>query len=149
MKKSQLCITFIQQQMMKVRILHLLLLLSSLLGYLEWGGNHHIFLFQGEAEIISKLFSHPLSVLHPLVILPLAAQIMLLINMIKRKPNKVIAFTAIAGLGILFGLMFIIGLMSLNFKIIISTIPFLIVVFLIVRQYRKHKKNIVRGIKTV
>lgn len=70
---------------MKSKLLNFLLIVTSLLGYLEWGGDNHIFLFKAEAEILSKLFTDPLSVLHPFTLLPLAGQIILLITLFQKK----------------------------------------------------------------
>jgi hypothetical protein len=38
----------------KSKFFNLLLILTSLLGYLEWGKGHQMFLFQAEAEIFAK-----------------------------------------------------------------------------------------------
>lgn len=122
---------------MKSKILNFLLLITSLIGYLEWGGNNHIFLLKAEAEIISKLFSDPASVLHPFTIIPMVGQAMLLITLFQKQPNKVLTYISIGGLGILLGFMFVIGLMGLNYKIIFSTIPFLVVAVLAIMHYRK------------
>jgi hypothetical protein len=51
------------------------------MGYLEWGGDSHSYLFQAEVEVLSKLFVDPVSVLHPLTVLPLAAQVILLLTL--------------------------------------------------------------------
>ncbi len=121
---------------MKSKILNFLLIITSLVGYLEWSGNNHIFLFKAEAEIFLKLFTNPLSVLHPFTILPLVGQILLLITLFQKTPNKTLSFISIAGLGLLLGFMFIIGLLSLNLKVIISSIPFIIVSVLAIRHYK-------------
>lgn len=121
---------------MKSKILNFLLLITSLIGYLEWGGNSHLFLFQAEAEIFSKLFTTPLSVLHPFILFPLIAQVMLIVTLFQKKPSILLTYISIGGLGILLVFMFLIGIMSLNFKIIFSTIPFIVVAILAIRHYR-------------
>ncbi len=40
--------------MLKSKILNFLLLITSLIGYLEWGNGQHTFLFQAEVDIIAK-----------------------------------------------------------------------------------------------
>lgn len=122
---------------MRYKLLCLFLILSSLLGYLEWGGNNHTFLFKAEAEIISRLFLNPASVIHPFVILPLLGQILLLITLFQRKPYKVLVYAGMGGIGVLFVLMFFIGLISLNFKIVLSTIPFILFSVLTIVHFRK------------
>lgn len=126
---------------MKSKILNSLLIVTSLLGYLEWSGGSHIFLFQGEAEIIFKLFTNPVSVIHLFTLLPLVGQILLLFTLFQKIPSKFLTYISIAGLGLLFGFMFLIGLISMNYKIIFSTIPFLTVTVLTIRHYGKRKAN--------
>jgi hypothetical protein len=121
---------------MKSKIVNLLLLITSLLGYLEWGRDKHLFLFQAEGEIFSKLFTEPLSVLHPFTILPLVAQVMLIVTLFQKKPSKVLTYMSIGGLGVLLVLMFVIGIMSVNFKILFSTFPFIVVAILAIRHFR-------------
>lgn len=125
---------------MKFKLLNLLLILSSLLGYLEWGGGNHILLVQAEAEIVNKLFTDPRSVLHPFILFPMAAQVILLFTLFQNKTNKKWTYISIAGLGLLLGFMFIIGWMILNFKIILSTVPFLVIALLTIREYRQTSK---------
>ncbi len=121
---------------MKSKIFNFLLLITSLIGYLEWGSNSHLFLFQAEADILSKLFTKPLSVLHPFIILPFIAQVILIVTLFQTKPNKLLTYLSIGGLGILLVFMFVIGIMSLNYKILFSTIPFIVVAIVAIRHYR-------------
>ncbi|MFY7936706.1 MAG: hypothetical protein ACOVOQ_04970 [Flavobacterium sp.] len=125
---------------MKSKILNLLLFLTSLLGFLEWGKTNQLFLFQAEAEIVLKLIYNPGSVFHPFVVLPLFGQLLLLITLFQSTPNKILTFISIGSLTLLLGFMFLIGVMSLNLKIICSTIPFLVTAVLTIRYYT-NKKN--------
>ncbi len=127
---------------MKSKILNVLLIITSLFGYLEWSGNSHIFLFKAEVEIIFKLFNDPISVLHPFTILPLVGQILLLITLFQKKPSKTLTFISITGLGLLLGFMCFVGLISMNFKIFISTIPFIIVSVLVIKHNWKVNENV-------
>ena len=70
------------------RLLHALLLLTSLFGYLEWGEDRRMFLFQVEWEVIARALEAPLAVLHPLVVLPLAGQLLLLVNLLRDRPVR-------------------------------------------------------------
>jgi hypothetical protein len=123
---------------MKSKILNLLLIITSLIGYLEWGGDNHVFLFQGETEIIIKLFTNPASVIHPFILLPLVGQILLLITLFQKSPGKILTYFSITSLGLLLGFMFVIGLLSMNFKIVLSTIPFMITAVLTIRHFREN-----------
>ncbi|MFM9056429.1 MAG: hypothetical protein ACKOQY_07045 [Bacteroidota bacterium] len=47
------------------RILNGLLILTSLFGFLEWGGNNQAFLFEAELDVLSRSFTDPVAVIHP------------------------------------------------------------------------------------
>ena len=93
---------------MKSKIVNLLLIVTSLFGYLEWSGNNHLFLFQAEMEIISKIFKDPMSMLHPFIVLPLLGQIVLFITLFQKKPSKFWTYLGMASIGILLFFMFVI-----------------------------------------
>lgn len=124
---------------MKSKTLNFLLIIFSLIGYLEWSGNQHIFLFEAEIEIFSKLFTSPISVLHPFIILPIISQFLLLFTLFQKKTSKKLTYISIFGLGILLGFMLIIGIISLNYKIALSTIPFIVVSIVTMLHHRKFK----------
>lgn len=123
--------------MKKAKLLNLGLIITSLLGYLEWGKSNHEFLFESEWFVLTKIFSEPMSVLHPFTVIPMLGQVVLLITLFQKKPNKILTYSSIAGLSLLLGFMFIIGIMSLNFKILLSTLPFLILSFITIQYHRK------------
>lgn len=125
---------------MKGKLLNFLLIVTSLFGYLEWGTNMHTFLFQAEGEILSKLTADPMSVLHPLTVLPMLGQIGLLVTLFQKQPERILTYCCIGSMGILFLLMFAIGVMSFNLKIIASTLPFLILSFLAIRYHRASRR---------
>ena len=121
---------------MKEKLLNLFLVLTSFIGYLEWGKENHLFLLQAEVEIISKFISNPSSVIHPFILLPFLGQLLLIITLFQAKPSKKLTYVGIVGLGLLLGFMFIVGMLSLNYKIIVSTIPFLFLAILTIK-YRQ------------
>ena len=121
---------------MKSKLLNFLLIITSLLGYLEWGGDNHTFLFQAEGQIVSALFTNPSSTTHPLTILPLIGQVLLIFTLFQNTPNKLLTHIGLGCLAILLFFMFAIGLMSLNYKILLSTIPFVIVSIITIIHYR-------------
>jgi hypothetical protein len=126
---------------MKVRILNLCLIISSLLGYLEWNGGNHVFLYAAEADIFTKLFTHPLEVIHPLIVLPFLGQIALVITVFQKVPSPFLTYLGIGCLGILLGLMLFVGLLSLNIKIILSTLPFWFLTVLVLLHFKKAKTS--------
>lgn len=124
---------------MKEKILNALLIIFSLFGYLEWGGGNKTYLYQGEYEVLRKLFTNAESLVHPFTIIPIIGQILLLITLFQKKPNKALTYSGIACLGLLLGFMFFIGILGLNFKILISTVPFLVTAIYTIMYHRKNK----------
>ncbi len=117
---------------MKNRFLALTLLFTSLFGYLAWGNNQQAFLYQVEWDVISKLMNEPASVMHPLILLPLIGQLLLLISVFKRHPGKILLFTGLVCIGVLFLMMLLVGILSSNAKIILLASPYLIVALITV-----------------
>ena len=122
---------------MKRKILNLLLIITSLFGYLEWGTENKMFLFQGEWEVLVKLFQDPVAAAHPFTLMPLFGQILLLITLFQKEPGKILTFIGLACLSLLLLFMFLIGILSLNFKILLSTIPFIITGVLVMIDSRR------------
>ena len=125
---------------MKRRILLILLLLSTLLGFLEWGENQK-FIFQIEVDLIRKVFNDPLSLLHPLIILPFLGQILLIIQIMKKDWHKIFLYCSIAGIAIFFLTLLVIGFVSKNFKIVLSTLPFVLLTVMVIINYRQGIKS--------
>lgn len=122
---------------MKSKILNSLIILTSLFAYLEWGGNRHSFIFQVESEILTKLVTDTFAILHPFILIPLFGQLLALVTLFQKKPSKTLTYISIASIGLLLVFLFLIGLISFNYKILLSTIPFLVVSVLAIRHYRK------------
>ena len=122
--------------MTKSKILNLGLILSSLIVYLEWGGNNAMFLAQGELDLITKMIHDPLSVIHPLTVLPLIGQLLLAITLFQKTPSKWLTYLGLGGIGVLVLLIFAIGVMSMKVTIAISTIPFLLIGFLVIKNQK-------------
>lgn len=123
----------------KTKIYNALLIGTSLFGYLEWGTDNRVFLYEAEGQIILKLFNHPEAVLHPFTVLPMIGQLVLLTTLFQKKPNRILTYTGMAGIGILLVLMFVIGLISFNIKILLSTLPFIIIAILTIRHTLRNK----------
>jgi hypothetical protein len=122
---------------MRSRILNLLLILTSQAGYLEWGGGNSTFLFKAEAEVISILITDPASVLHPLTLIPMVGQILVLVTLFQKTSGKVFTYCGIDTIGILLVLMPMVGVPGFNYRVILSTIPFLGIAFCRIRDHGK------------
>lgn len=126
---------------MNKKLLNLALLLSSLIGYLEWGRDSKSFLGQTELDVLSKLFQDPASVMHPFIILPLLGQILLLLTLFQKQPSKLLSYTGMGCIAILLVLMLFIGIISLNVKILLSVLPFLTLSIFVWRAHRSLKNT--------
>jgi hypothetical protein len=124
---------------MKSKIFNTLLIISSFFGFLEWGQNNKMFLIQLEAEIFSKILKDPASLIHPFIILPLLGQILLLVTLFQKNPNRIMTYLGIGGIGLIMALLFLIGCLNINFSILFSTIPFLVISFYTIRHHMKKR----------
>lgn len=121
----------------KTKMLTVGLILTSLIVYLEWGGENSDFLFHLEWEFLSKLLINPLSVLHPFTILPLIGQIILTITLFQAKPKRSLSLIGMILLGFLIYFILFIGILALNIKIILFALPYTILSILNIRHHRK------------
>jgi len=119
------------------KLLNLCLLLSFQLGYLEWGKDYHTFIFQAEAEIISKAMSSAASAVHPLIVIPLAGLLILLYTLFQKTPSRFLSFSGLACLSVLMLLLLFIGITAGKWKIAVSVIPFFVAAFFMLRANRK------------
>ena len=127
---------------MKLKLYLLALLMSSFFVYLSWSKTSSAFLFQMEYEILAKLFSDPLSVLHPFTIIPLIGQVLILISLLQKQPNNLVMKLGIGSLLFLIGFIFIVGLLSLKLSIIISTVPFISLAVLSFLEIKMNNKSV-------
>ena len=107
------------------RLLNFGLLIAFQFCYLEWP-NHAMFVFQTEIEIFSKTASLFDNLTHPIILLGLITQIILLTAVFYQKLNKKVNSIAVLLLSILVLFFFLIGILGWNYKIMASTTPFLI-----------------------
>jgi hypothetical protein len=126
---------------MDKKLINLSLILTSLIGYLEWGRGQSVLLLQAEAEMFSRALTDPAEVIHPLTLLPVLGQLALIFTLFQKAPGKALTYAGIAGIGILFALMFFIGVIDLNVRILASTLPFLIFAVLAIRQHRASRRR--------
>jgi len=139
---------------MKKKLLNLLLLLSFQFGYLEWGKNNGLFIFKAEQEIFSKALSDFKGVVHPFILIPLLGMVLLVITLFQSVPSRRLTLSGLACLSVLMLFLFFIGILSLDWKITLSTIPFIVIGVIILLNNKKAKsgktgQNIQRETKTV
>lgn len=106
------------------RILSLIIILSSLFPYLSWGkGSNNAFLFEIEWQILSQINTDAAALLHPMVLIPITGQLVILIFGVIY-PKIPMVYLGILCLFMLIGFVMFIGFFSQNFQIILSCIPF-------------------------
>lgn len=115
-----------------LRLINLALLLTFSICYLEWPG-HADYMLQLQIAVFT---SNDLvaAFTHPAIITPLIGEILILISFVK--PNKKLTLIGMIMLGLIVLLFLAIGIMGVNFKIILFTIPYLLLStsFLLLRK---------------
>jgi heme A synthase len=108
-----------------------------MLCHLEWA-DHSAFLATAEFDI---LFQNPSkeNFFHPLILLPLLGQILLLIAVATNPKGFRLTFWGIGLLGLLVLVIFLVGILSLNIRIIGSTLPFLFLSSAAFVSWRRNK----------
>lgn len=108
------------------RLINLALLIAFQFCYLEWPPNNSMFIYEGEAKIFSMTDKWMDNFTHPVILLGLLAQILVLLGAMILNFNKRLNSLGVVLLGILVLLFFVVGLMSSNYKIVGSTLPYLV-----------------------
>lgn len=129
-------------KIMKSKILNIALILTSFIGYLEWGTDMHMFLIEGEIHVLKKAFVNFKEIIHPFILLPLLGQLILVFTLFQKIPNKRLTYIGMVCIAILLTLVLLIGFLGVNFKILLSAIPFFVVVILVVKHYKQLKHQI-------
>lgn len=111
---------------MPTKILSVLVILASLIGYLEWGQGNHSFLWEAEYDVLKKLGTQPKEVMHPFIIVPIIGQLLLISSLLLKNPIKPLLYIGMICIGLLVGFMLIVGILASNIEIIVSTFPFFI-----------------------
>ena len=94
------------------------MLLTSLFGYMEWGGGNKAFLYESETEVFKGLGTDPASLIHPLVLLPLLGQLLLLITLFQHNPGKWLTYAGMISLSLLLGIILFIGILESNSRML-------------------------------
>ncbi len=116
------------------KLLNFLLLLSFQFGYLEWGKNNHAFIFETTAEIFRQSAKTLQNFLHPAILIPLVGEILILITLFRKKYFRVLTLSGLTGMGLFMLLLLFIGVLDTNIKITLSTVPFFLAAFFVIRQ---------------
>jgi hypothetical protein len=119
------------------QVINLALLIAFSICYLEWPPNNSMFIFQGEYVIFSSAKSWVSNFTHPLILLGLIAQLILIYAVINPKINSKLNHLGVIILTPIVLLFFVVGIVSINYKIMASTLPFLVLVVLYIRTFKR------------
>lgn len=111
--------------------------LSFLICYLEWGKDNSLFIFQMESDILFKAGENFSSVVHPFTLIPFTGQLLLLFTLFQKEPNKKLTIAAWISLSLLVAMILLTGCLGLNYKVILSTLPFVISSVVMFRAYKR------------
>ncbi len=103
------------------------LLLTSLICYLQWGGDNSGFLFNSNLDYFVMPLQGKGSFLHPLIILPMLGQVLFIITLFQKDPSRKLIIAGMVLLGLLVGMILLAGIVGPNFTILVSTLPFFFV----------------------
>lgn len=122
---------------MQQKLALLCAVLSLLVGYMEWGGGNSAFVYQAEYQILFQSGSKADSFTHPLVLLPFAGQLLLLVALFQTRPNRRLVFIGLAAMGLLAAMLLLVGLLARSPKIVLSVLPFWAAAWWCVREFRR------------
>lgn len=130
-----------QACMNRNRIFAALCLVSTFLVYFEWGGGNRAFLWEMELDLFQKSREDIAAFGHPLIILPLIAQILLIVIIALPTARRSLPITAVSLFGILAFIVLLGGVGSSNYKIIGFSLPFIVISSLWLFGSKKLRKD--------
>jgi heme A synthase len=109
---------------MRQRLLNIGILLSFLVCYLEWGGGHSAFVAQVHYQVLVGK-PEAQNFVHPMIALPFLGELLLLFTLFQQRPSRRLTTIGIVLMSVFVLLLALIGVLSKNVKIGLSTLPFL------------------------
>lgn len=123
------------------RVINLALLIAFLICYLEWPPHNSMFIFMAEYEIFTNTKNWVSNFTHPIILVGFIAQLLLLYSIINKNASHKLNSIAILLLTPLVLLFFVVGLLSFNTKIALSTLPYLMLVVFYFYWHKKQNKK--------
>lgn len=121
------------------RFINIALILAFMLCYTEWGQHYSAFIFQIQYEMLFNKGATSDALSHPLILAGLAGQLSLLYTTFTNGRPAWLNMAGILLLGMIVLLFLLIGILSANGRIILSTLPFIsvVVIFFFVKRRQK------------
>lgn len=123
------------------QVINLALLIAFLICYLEWPPNNSMFVYMAEYEIFNNKKNWVSNFTHPLILVGFIAQLLLLYSIINKNTSHKLNSIGILLLTPLVLLFFVVGILSFNIKITLSTLPYLILVVFYFYWHKKQNKK--------
>lgn len=117
------------------------LFISFFLGYLEWGKDSSAFVYEGFIEVVSNSKGLRSNFTHPLIVLPLIGEIIFITGVFNSQLQNKWLITALVLTGLLYVMILLAGVLSLNFKMILSATPYVSFAVGLIAVIRKEKKS--------
>lgn len=124
-----------------IRFINIALILAFMLCYTEWGQGHSAFIFQIEYAMLFKKGATGDALSHPLILAGLIGQLSLLYTSFTNGRPAWLNMAGILLLGMIVLLFLLIGILSANGNIIVSTLPFMGFVVLFFYLRKKQQAN--------
>ncbi len=115
------------------------LILSFLMCYLDIGHDGAVFLAEAEYYFIAELVNDFKVLLNPFAICAFLGQLLLMVAVFKRKHSKPVSLVGLILLYIIIVPLLLLAFISVNWKMLISIAPFLILTFVYFQQRHKLK----------
>lgn len=117
--------------------LNITVIIAFLCCYTEWGQNHSMFIFQMQFQELAKQ-QHIIQVItHPIIMSGLIGECLLFICAVYSTIPRWVNYIGIGLLACIVSIFSLAGILDANWKIIVSTMPFWILSFLLIKQVRK------------
>lgn len=126
--------------MAKKQLLTAGLFISFFLGYLEWGKDSAAFVYEGFIEVISNSKGLKSNFTHPLIVLPLIGEFIFILGAFNSRLQNKWLITALVLTGLLYIMILLAGILSMNLKMILSATPYILFAIGLVNEIRKEKK---------
>ena len=118
------------------KLFNIALLIAFLFVYLDWGHDGAEFIWQLESSIFSGPDYNIGLLTNPLFILAFIGQVLLIAATIKTQNSRRVTTIGVVLLSGIVILVLIMGLLVLKIKIVLSTVPFLILVTILIIKWK-------------
>jgi len=122
---------------MNNRLINFGLVIAFFLCYMEWGGGNSSFIFQAEHQILIRSEGWRSNLTHPIILAGLIGQIILLYCAVWNKGGKKLNWLGILILSPVVFIILLAGALSLNWKMLLSVLPFIVLAILFWRNNRR------------